>query len=160
MRFGIFSNILLAYPPPQGYPPPPGYLPPPGYPPPPGQPGERSGKLTAAGILNIVGGVIALIVFIVMISMYFAAIAEAEDAYDEADVDVEGFGGLFALGAICFVFVLIGAIFSIISGVFALKQKSYSFCLVGSIIGLIFGGGILQLIALILIATSKEEFYS
>ncbi len=170
-RLGLLGSILAAYPPPPGYPPPqyppPGYpppgYPPPGYPPPPGAPygppAGRSGKVTAAGILNIIGGVLALIIFFVGIVIYFAAVAEAEDQLDEEEVDV-GMGGFFAFGVVCFILILIGAIFSIMAGIFALKQRNWGLCLVGSIIGMLFGGGIFSLIALILIAISKDEFYS
>ncbi len=172
VRLGFLSSILAAYPPPQqpppAYPPPAAYPPPggapPGYPPPPGAPPMgppgRSGKLTAAGILNILGGVISLLVMLWLVMMYLALVAEAEDLADETGVDVEvETTGFLAFGIVCLILPIVGAIFAILAGVFALKQKHWGLCLVGSIIGMIFGGTfIFCLIALILIAISKNEF--
>jgi hypothetical protein len=130
---------------------PPAYGPPPqAYGPPKGQ---HSGMVTAGGILNIIGGVLALGFFLWMIMIWMAAVNEAE----ELGADVE-FVGLFGLGMICLIMPIIGAIFAIIGGIAALKRKSWGLALAGSIIGLIFGGGIFCLIALILIAIGKDEF--
>ena len=128
---------MQPYGPPGG----PGY----GAPPPPPQ---RSGKPTAAGILNIIGGVIALLIMIWMLMLYM-------EASDQAGVE---FVGLFGLGMVCLAMPLIGVIFAFIGGIAALKRKSWGLALVGSLIGMIFAGGIFCLIALILVAISKDDF--
>jgi hypothetical protein len=136
MRVAAFTKLMAAPPPP---------------PPPTAPPKERSGLPTAGGILNIIGGIIAIVIWLWMLTIFLAGMALAEEAGGE-------FTGLFGLGAICLVLPIIGGIFALLGGIMALKRKNWGLALVGSIIGLIFGGGIFCLIALILIAISRKEF--
>ena len=138
-------------PPPQQYGPPP---PQPYGPQPYGPPMKpRSGMPTAAGILNIVGGVIALLLFIVAI-LYLYIIDYAGGYYG---LDWSFFG---LSGVVCLVIPIIGFIFALLAGMMCLKRQNWGLALTGSIIGMIFGGGIFCLIALILEARSRNEFDS
>jgi len=158
MRTGLLSSIFLAYPPPppQGYPPqgypPPGY-PPPGYPPPPGgYPPPSQGKSTAAGVLLIIAAIIAIINFAILIAW-----GGAVSSITETDV-----GDILV---ICGAIGILMSILALIGGIMAVQHKMWGFALVGAIIGLftlgpVFISSILSLVALILIAVSKEEFES
>ena len=153
VRLGFLNSISAAYPPPAypppGYPPP-GY-PPPGYPPsgypPPGYRPPRSNTPTVAGILLIIAGIDGLINWIA------AAVVLSSFPI---------FGSEFAL--LCGALGTIFGIFAIIGGIMAIQRKVWALALIGSILGLftvgfIFEASILSLVALILIAISKDEFY-
>ena len=151
MRLGLLSSIFLAYPPPQqpppGYPPP-GY-PPPGYPPPPGMPPASTGKSTAAGVLLIIAGILAMINYVILI-VWGGALSGLTDL-----------GGILIL---CGAIGMILSILTLIGGIMAMQHKMWGFALLGAIIGLFIIGpvlisSILSFVALILIAISKEEFY-
>ncbi len=110
---------------------------------------------TAAGILNIVGGVIALGI-LAWFLIAWLTLSTYTDYW--GNTVSEEFVGFFGLGMICLIMPIIGMIFAIIGGVFCLKRKNWGMALAGSLIGMIFGGGIFCLIALILVAISKDEF--
>jgi hypothetical protein len=108
-------------------------------------------KRKIGGIFLWIGGFLA----VANAARYFIAGSEA------ADLDIFGFlsGLVYTCGAI----ELILGIIAIVGGLFAWNGRSYGFALTGSIICLIsigyfLLGSLFGLIALILIATSKEEF--
>lgn len=165
VRLGFLSSISAAYPPPPGgqppaYPPPggppPGY-PPPGYPPPghPPPPRQRSNLPVAGGALCLVGGILGIIPWIIIMAV--GGMVAGEDVPGASDV-----GGFIA---VCGAIGAILCLFAIIGGVMAIQRKNWAFALIGSILGLLAAwgwvvGSILCLVGLILIAISKDEFYS
>lgn len=107
----------------------------------------RSGKVTALGILNIIGGGFSLIgSFVLGILILIRA------------------AGIVGLAPwLIALFLLIGGVIPIIGGIFALKQKSWGFVLASSIILFLFSwatfiGFVLGLISIILAAMSKKDF--
>lgn len=147
------------YPAPGYYPPPaPAYGAPPPYmapapygaPPPYGYaPRPRSGSPVAAGVLMLIGGLLAMINGAVI-----AAVGGSTAAL------VPGAGAIIVVcGAIELIFGLI----ALVGSIMAIQRKSWGLALVGAIfcmisIGPMFIASILGLIALILVAISREEF--
>lgn len=116
--------------------------------------GDNSGMATGAGILLIIAGIIAMI-FWIIIGFIFGTIGFIMSM-------IPDFGAVGAYFMICGVIGIILSIITILGGVFALQRKNWCFAFVASIIGLFIIGfylsSILSLIALILIAISKQEF--
>ena len=159
VNLGLLSSLLAAYPPPPAYPPPggppPGY-PPPGYPPPgyppPGRPGG-SNLSVAGGAVCVAGGILGLLPWIIVI-VWGGSVPE-EDLPAGVEAGTLVFCG--AIGAILCILAIIG-------GVMAIQRQNWAFALVGSILGLISAwawiiGSVLCLIALVLIAIARDEFY-
>lgn len=108
-----------------------------------------SGILTAAGILLIIAGVIAIGMGVLL--------AMGSSVAASVGVDVSG------TLCICSALELLFGLGAIAGGVFSLKGEKFTLCILGAIVGLfslgpIFIGSILSLIALILIAVSRDEF--
>jgi hypothetical protein len=108
-----------------------------------------SGILTAAGILLIIAGVIAIGMGVLL--------AMGSSVAASVGVDVSG------TLCICSALELLFGLGAIAGGVFSLKGEKFTLCILGAVVGLfslgpIFIGSILSLIALILIAVSRDEF--
>ena len=128
----------------------PQYSPPPSYAPQmmPMQP-QRTGKPVAGGALLLVAGVLAMINFAILIA--------AGSGFESL------FPGLGSILAVCGIIGMIFSILALLGGVLAIMRKMWGLALVGSILGLLtigplFVSSILSLVALILIAISREEF--
>jgi len=111
---------------------------------------------TAAGILLIIAGIIALITWVVA-GFILGTVGLGLSM-------VPGAEGAATILIVCGVIGVILAILTLLGGISALQKKSWNFALAASIIGLFtigfyFISSILSLIALILIAISKQEFY-
>lgn len=140
-----------GYPPPHYYPPYPypypyPYPPPYAYGPPQSTLGGKGGLI--AGILLIIGGIIALIA---------GGAITAVGLFLSAAPFIGYLGGIYAG---CGIFMLIAGIMGILGATFAMKREKWAFVLVACvllIIGYSFIFGILSLIFLIL---SKDEFIS
>ncbi|UCH89943.1 MAG: hypothetical protein JSV49_04670 [Thermoplasmata archaeon] len=158
--YGVPPPQSAGYPPPgyppSGYPPsgyPPSGYPPPGYPPgpsyyPPVPKKSESQLPLVAGIILIIGAFAAIGEGAVL--LIFGA--EMEAAY--------GFGELFLL---CGIIELVFGLIALVGGAFAVQRKMWALALTGAIFGLIsigflFIGSICGLIALIMIAISKDDF--
>jgi len=102
--------------------------------------GQRTALPTTAGIINIVGGTIALIW-----GMTFAALGTT------IATDVLFGFGLFGVPSIVL------GIIAIIGGIFALRRKIWGFALAGSICAFISAWG-LGMLPIIFVALSKREF--
>lgn len=105
----------------------------------------------AAGVLLIIAGLIAIGNAIFM--MLTAKEAASYSLYENVAAYI----------IVCAIIILLLAIIAVVGGVMAVKRKSWAVALIGSILGLFTLGplgisSILSLIALILIAVSKEEF--
>ena len=110
---------------------------------------------TAGGILLLIAGIIALI--------FWGIIAAALDIVGFGLSQVPGAEMIAGLLIICGVIGIILSLITLLGGIMALQRKKWGFALAGSIIGLLTLGpmficSILSLIALILIAISKQEF--
>lgn len=147
------SGDNYQQPPPQGQyyqPPPQQYYAPP--------PKTKTGMPTAAGILLILAGIQALVMGI-LVAFVGSALMGSDFSY-YGDVSGYGFEGLFL---VCGVLLLVFGILAMVGGIFAVQRKSWGFALMGAIFGLftigfLFTGSILSLVALILLAVSREEF--
>jgi len=136
------------YPPPVygGYYPPPAPYPPPGY----GYyPPQSSGTPIAAGVLLLIGGILALIDGVIVLALGSLAGSLVPEA-----------GAIYA---VCGALVMVFGILGLLGGIVALQRKLWALALVGAIfcmlsIGPYFISSILGLIALILVAISKNEF--
>src|SRR3989304_5163786 len=77
---------------------------------------------------------------------------------------IPGAEGLAAIIVVCGAIGIIFGLIALIGGVMALQRKKWSLALIGSILGLftigfvVFEASILSLVALILLAISKNEF--
>lgn len=127
----------------------------PPYPPYPSPPAwypekKKTNTALAAGVLLVIAGILAI-----GNSMFIILIAEEIASFSQ-DLPSE-----FLI--ICNTIVILLAIIAVLGGIMAIKRKSWAVALIGSIFGLftlgpLFISSILSLIALILIAVSKEEF--
>ncbi len=111
---------------------------------------------TAAGILLIIAGIMALITWVVA-GFLLGTVGLGLSM-------VPGAEGAATILIVCGVIGVILSILTLLGGISALQKKSWKFALAASIIGLFtigfyFISSILSLIALILIAISKQEFY-
>ena len=109
---------------------------------------HASGGLTAGGVLAIIAGVLAL-----GQGLLYSVIGSTFSV-------LPGSGYLCLCGGIDALF----GVLSILGGISALKRSSWALALFGAILGMLglglLVGGLLGLIALILIATSRNEFDS
>lgn len=132
---------------------PPGYGPPPG---PPIMPPQRTSRPLIAGILLIIAGMEGIIMGGILAALggTFAASMGGLPGGEE-------FGVLFV---VCGIIFMIFGILALIGGIMSATRKNWTIALVGSIFGLFclglifFEASILSLVALILIAISKDEF--
>lgn len=140
------------YPPPDYGPQPPPYMPPPG---PMGPPSGSSSPLPiVAGILLII---VALQAYIVGGALFVGS------EFFESLSDYPGMGELADILKICGIIFIIFGILVIVGAISAITKKSWGLALVGSIIGIFtlgyyLTGTLLSIVALILIAISKDEF--
>jgi phage FluMu protein Com len=114
---------------------------------------KKTNTVLAAGVLLIIAGLLAI----------GNAIADIFLISTENIPSVPGYEGIANLLIVCFTIILVFAIIAILGGVMAVTRKSWVVALIGGILGLftlgpLFISSILSLIALILIAVSKEEF--
>ncbi len=137
----------------QPYPPPP---PPPGAPPPPGYgypPVQDSSLPLLAGIFLLLGG-LSNIIMGGLIFGFGDIIASLPFG--------TGFGAIFM---VCGAIVLIFGLFALIGAIFSFKREKWTLVLLGSILGLFgigfyFTGSLFCLIALIIVATSRQYYRS
>jgi hypothetical protein len=156
-----------APPPPPGYgppPPPPGYgyppgPPPPGYGyPPPYGPGPSAMPI-AAGALMLVGGILALIFGIIaMIGAIFLSAWSSELGVEEYT------SGYLIWMWIEIIMLFIAGVFGLVGGVQGIRRRGWGICMVSSIILIACGWPmiiplIMGIIALILVAISKKDFF-
>jgi len=107
---------------------------------------EKTWKPTAAGILDIISGILG---FIVVIGMFIAI----DFVYSETGVP--GFVEGLYLGLSFLTIIL--AILAAIGGAYALQRRKWGWALTGSICALI-PTFVLGVAAIILVALSKDEF--
>lgn len=112
---------------------------------------EKTGKPVAAGVLNIVAGVIGL-------TWAFSALA----AYIAMTVTLDIYIPVFPefISGIVLAVAIISLLFSLlvmISGIFATQRRYWGLALAGSIVAVL-GLFFLGIPALILVALSKDEF--
>lgn len=113
---------------------------------------KKTNTSLAAGVLLIIAGILAvgnIIADIFLVS--------------SGNTSVSGYEGIANLLIVCFTIIFVFAVIAILGGVMAVKRKAWGVALTCSILGLftlgpLFISSILSLIALILIAVSKEEF--
>lgn len=152
------------YPPPQqGYGPPQGYYgPQPGYGPPQGPPvGPYAPPARPETVKPLVGGILLIIVAIEAF-VYGGILATGASMLGSMS-DIPGMGGLSTILLVCGIIFIVLGILVVLGGISAITRKSWPLALIGSIIGIFtigfyFTGSLLSIIALILIAISKDEF--
>jgi hypothetical protein len=147
----------------QDYGPPPGgdpYGAPPGAPP----PGAPMGPMPPVkqSPLPLVAGILLIIVAIQAFAVGGILVAGAE-IVGSALGSMPGAEEAKTLLMICGAIFIVFGIMVIIGGVSAITRKSFALALIGSILGIFtvgyyFTGSILSIVALILIAISKDEF--
>ena len=103
---------------------------------------ERTWKPTAAGVLAIIAGALALI-----IGLLFAA-------------GVGLMGGIFGMGWLSVIFapLIVFGIIAIVGGVCALSRRIWGLALAGSICALIGPWFLLGILAIIFVSLGKGEF--
>ena len=119
-------------------------------------PGSHSATATAGAALLLIAGIVSLTFWI-----YYSFIAGTAASILSM---IPGGIGAGMLLMICGVIGLIFAIFALIGGIVAFQKKYWGVALAGSILGLLslgwfFLGSIFSLIALVLIAISRNEFH-
>lgn len=76
----------------------------------------------------------------------------------EEDRTEEFFALIYSCGTIQIVFL----VFTLLAGIFAIKRKHFGVCIVGSVLGIlslfVIVGTVLSIVALVLLAQSKDEF--
>jgi len=108
--------------------------------------GERSGLLTAGGVLAIISGVLGLPLGLIFIGCGAVAASVSGNA---ATI-------LVTLGII----MLVPSILAFIGGRRALNKTSFGWALTGAIASILCSGGVLGVLATIFVAMSKSEFSS
>ena len=124
----------------------------------------RSGKLTAGGVLSIVGGSLNLLVLLGLVMLLLATTASSNSVafwdYGATDLLILAVFLLLPLGL---------SLLSIIGGICALRQNKWGLALAGAICGtcgtlplLAYGLPlvVLGILAIIFVAMSKDEFKS
>jgi hypothetical protein len=109
----------------------------------------RSGGLVAAGVLNLISGVLGLIVAVILMTVFLT------------DPFLPFFIGP-ALGPLCGALFVAFSIGSIAGGVYCLKRERYAVCIFGSVMSMVAAAAVvgffLGIIALVLVVSSREEF--
>ncbi|MEW6069089.1 MAG: zinc-ribbon domain-containing protein [Candidatus Thermoplasmatota archaeon] len=121
---------------------------------------KKSAKPTAAGILLLIAGIITLVYTSIMLWITPSMLQQAGQAQS---IPISQLGMATQVIQICYSVIIILGIFALIGGIVALRRKLWGLALTGSILGLFTIGpilicSILSLVALILIAISREEF--
>ena len=109
----------------------------------------------AAGVLQIISGIINIIVFIALVtaSAFTTGVIEGWfDGFPYTDVTIAG----VVLISLAIAFAIAG-ILSLVGGIFALQRKKWGLVLTGSIFTL-FPSLILGILAIIFVAVTKREF--
>lgn len=120
--------------------------------------GEKTGKPTAAGVLNIIAGIImAIWALLLLIAVIAIGSAGMTDIFDAADMPFVVSTAQTVL-VIQLVIAVIFAVFTIIGGAFALQRRRWGWALAGSIIAIPAGLVVLGIISTILVSVSKDEF--
>ena len=108
-------------------------------------------KGTLAGILLIISGLFGMLAG--------AFLAFAYDMFnDMMPISVPGVDMFENILLVCGILFIILSLVILLTGFMALKRKSWGFTIVGSILAILFSGGILGIIALILLILAKDEF--
>ena len=120
-------------------------------------PPAQSAKPLIAGIMLIIFGLIN----IGWQAYTIVTIEEATSQFEGVGGDLMGF--MADIVMICSIILIIFSVISILGGFFATKREKFGMAIMGAIMGLFTFGpyclsSIVALIALILIATSKDEF--
>jgi MFS family permease len=134
------------------------------------QPVKKHTMSTVAGILLIVAGAIGIICGIFyaslasMMGSFFPDMMGAIPDYNTTGtMEFETFFDWYlSIFIICGIVMIIFSIFALLGGILSLKRKMWGIAITCSVLGLFSYGflvsSILSLVALILIAISKEEF--
>ncbi len=115
---------------------------------------RRSGKLTAAGILNIVGGCLNVLggIFVTIAALVIGTLDNASDA------------GLFRVFMTSIgVLIIAAGVVGIVSAVYIWRRQYWGLALAGAILTLLFGWvlllpSMLGIAAIILVSLSQKEF--
>jgi hypothetical protein len=123
---------------------------------------QKTWKPTAAGILNIVAGVLSLLgaIGIIIGIIVFVSVGSAPFLADMwRDIGGLGVGPnlLIIILVIAAIFSAILGILPLIGGIYALQRKKWGLALAGSIVA-IFGSSIMGILATIFIVMAKDEF--
>ena len=109
----------------------------------------------AAGVLQIISGVINILVFIGLLIASIFVIGSTTTWFDNVPfTDVTIAGAVLIPLAIAF---LIAGVLSLIGGIFALKRKNWGLALTGAIFTL-FPSMLLGILAIIFVSITKKEF--
>lgn len=119
---------------------------------------QKTWKPTAAGILIIIAGILAIAMGALYMSLDVADFEDLGVALPP-EFTAEDLAGLMDIcGVVLFVF----AIIAIIGGIFGIQRKHFGFAIAGGVFGLLgigfFLGSLLALVGLILVAISRREF--
>lgn len=129
-------------------------------------PTQKSSNPTIAGILLIIAGVLGAItgIFLAIVGSLLPGMIGTipTEYYNYSNFEITT-GFIQNIYVFCGSIIIVLAIFTLLGGIMALKRKMWGLALLGAIlglftVGLFFTSSILSLIALILIALSKQEF--
>ena len=119
---------------------------------------EKTGKPTAAGVLNIIAGVWCVLVALAMLFSIIAVGAmDFTELFEDAGISFI-ISDIQSVLVVQFIIAVIFAVLTILGGAFALKRKQWGWALAGSIIAIPGGFIILGVISTILVSVSKSEF--
>ena len=132
------------------------------------QPLSKSSKPLVAGILLIIAGSLAILMWLslaaidtsIIETLILPELESMPPEYESLALSAETIKELFI---ICGTIGFFLSIFSILGGIMSVRKKMWGLALSGGILGLftigpIFISSILSIIAIILVATSKKEF--
>ncbi len=119
----------------------------------------KTAKPIIGGALLLVAGILAMINWIWFVLIW----AVFTDLTAGLPVAIPGLEGLTTIFLVCGIIGLIFGLIAMLGGIMALRRSGWVIAILGSILGLlsmgfVFTSSILSLVALILIALSKDEF--
>ncbi len=121
---------------------------------------QKTWKPMAAGILDIIGGVLRILGSIAGLIgiMFFIPVATSVDPWAVPEMERWLISGVLeTLLIVAIIFSLIAGIIPIIGGIYALQRKKWGLALAGSIVA-IFGASVMGILATIFIVMAKDEF--
>jgi zinc-ribbon domain len=119
---------------------------------------KRSSMPVIAGVLTIIAGLLAIGLGVLYLTMGVSDL-ENSGVTLPPEVSLEDVQDLLS---VCGALAVLFGVIAIIGGVFAIQRKHFALAIIGGLFGMagigFFLGALLALIALILVAVSKEEF--
>jgi hypothetical protein len=119
---------------------------------------KKSSMPVIAGIMIIIAGLLAIGLGVLYLTMGVSDL-ESSGVTMPPEVSLEDVQNLLS---VCGALAVLFGVIAIIGGVFTIQRKHFAFAIIGALFGMagvgFFLGALLALIALILVAVSKQEF--